>query len=182
MEDIVTNIKKNQFTMKIERVTCIWMFVSAMNIELPEMAKKWSLGLFRPNLPQLGLFHPYFVCKSSFRVISMIKMVIMDQSKPISLILKLILHLLCSIIFFVRWRVKKLSTGGPGGNGGTVLISSWKCNFSIYLDTKVYYLDIQAITTLLCLLLVLYVLVPSIHSFFYVTTYNCSPEKWRFQH
>ena len=52
------------------------------------MAKKWSFGLFRPNLPQLGSFHPYFVCESSFRVISMIKLVILDQSKPISLILK----------------------------------------------------------------------------------------------
>ena len=50
-----------------------------------------------------------------------------------------------------------------GENGGTILIRSWKCNFSIYLDT-------QAITTLLCLLLVLYVLFPSIHSFFYLTT------------
>ena len=38
--------------------------------------------------------------------------------------------------------------------GGTVLISSWKCNYSIYLDIQVYYLDIQAISTLLCLLLV----------------------------
>ena len=56
------------------------------------------------------------------------------------------------------------------GNGGIVQIASWKCNFGIYLDTEVYYLDIQAITTLLCLLLVLYVLVPSIYSFFYLTT------------
>ena len=73
-------------------------------------------------------------------------------------------HLLCSIIYFVRSRAKKLSTGGGcWGNGGTVLISSWKCNFSIYLD-------IQAITTLLCHLLVHYVLVPSIPSTFYVTT------------
>ena len=62
------------------------MFVYAMNFELPEMAKNLSFGLFRPNLPQLGLFHSYFVCKSSFRVISMIKIVIWDQSKPISLI------------------------------------------------------------------------------------------------
>ena len=60
--------------------------------------------------------------------------------------------------------------GGPGGNGGSILNSSWKCNYSIYLDIWVYYLDIQAITTLLCLLLVLYVLFPSIHSFFYLTT------------
>ena len=37
--------------------------------------------------------------------------------------------------------------GGEGvgeGNGGTVLISSWECNYSIYLD-------IQAIANLLCL-------------------------------
>ena len=56
-------------------------------------------------------------------------------------------------------------------NGRTVLISSWKSNFSIYLDIQVYYLDIEAITTLLCLLLVLYVLAPSSYSFnVYVTT------------
>ena len=48
-------------------------------------------------------------------------------------------------------------------------------------------MDIQAITTLLCLLLVLRVLFPSIHSFFYLTDVSCplyswhrSPEKWRF--
>ena len=89
IEDIVTSIKKNQFTMKIDHATCIWMFVYVMNFELPEMAKKWSFGLFRPNLPELGLFHPYFLCKSSFRVISMIKMLILDQSKTISLYLKI---------------------------------------------------------------------------------------------
>ena len=74
--------------MKIEPVTYIWMFVYAMNFELPKIAKKWSFGLFRLNLPQLGLFHLYFVTKTSLRVISIIKMVILDQSKPISLILK----------------------------------------------------------------------------------------------
>ena len=123
--------------MKIEPMTYIWMFVFAINFELPEIAKKWSFGLFRPNLPQLGLFHSYFVCKNSFRVIWMIKMVILDQSKPISLYLKIknskiqncklyIIYkngnktsiqpilksnstFLCLIIFFVRWRVKKLS-------------------------------------------------------------------------
>ena len=51
--------------------------------------------------------------------------------------------------------VKKLSTGGAWGNMGTVQIASWKCNFGIYLDIQVYYLDIQEITALLCLLLVL---------------------------
>ena len=67
--------------------------------------------------------------------------------------------------------IQKLSTGGRAQvNGRTILISSWKCNFSIYLDIHVYYLDIQAITTLLCLLLILYVLFPSIHLFFYPTT------------
>ena len=122
-----------------------------MNFELPEMAKNWSFGLFRPNLPLFGLFHPYFVWKSSFRVISMIQMVILDQSKPILLIFgkkkfyiarllfvkteirqvynpfyNRILHLLCSIIFFGRWRVKKLSTGGgPGACLEKVLISAW---------------------------------------------------------
>ena len=60
--------------------------------------------------------------------------------------------------------------GGAWGEWGTVLISSWKSNFSIYLDIQVYYLDIQAITTLLCRLLVLYVLAPSIHPMFYITT------------
>ena len=40
-------------------------------------------------------------------------------------------------------------------SGGTVLIFSWKYNYSIYLDIQVYYLDIQAISTLLSLLLVL---------------------------
>ena len=38
------------------------------------------------------------------------------------------------------------------------------------MGIQVYYLDIQAITTLLCLLLVLYMLIPSIRSFFYLTT------------
>ena len=74
--------------MKIEPLTYIWMFVYTMNFQLPAMAKKWSLGLFRPYLPQLGLFHLYFGSETSLRVISMIKMVILDQSKPISLILK----------------------------------------------------------------------------------------------
>ena len=60
------------------------------------------------------------------------------------------------------------------GPGGTVQISSWKCNFSIYLD-------IQAITTLLCLLSVLYVLIQSIHLFFYsFYSFIFSPEKWHF--
>ena len=54
--------------------------------------------------------------------------------------------------------------------GGTVLISSSKCDFSIYLDAQVYYLDIQAISTHLYLLLVLDVLVLSIDSFFYNKT------------
>ena len=58
---------------------------------------------------------------------------------------------------------KKFINPGGGGAGGIIQIASWKCNFSIYLD-------IQAITTPLGLLLVLYVLLPSIYSFFYLTT------------
>ena len=64
----------------------IWMFVFAINFELPEMSKKWTSNFSGPNLPQLGLFHPFFEGKSNFRVISMIKIVILDQTKPISLI------------------------------------------------------------------------------------------------
>ena len=63
-----------------------------------------------------------------------------------------------------------------GGNGGPILISSWKCNFSIYLDIQVYYLDIQAIITLLRLILVLCVV--SFYSFNFLC-YNKSPVKWR---
>ena len=83
------HLNKNQFMMKIEPVTCIWMSVCAMNFWATRNCKKLSFGLFRPNLPQLGLFHPYFVCKCNFREISMIKMVIWDQSKPISLIFEI---------------------------------------------------------------------------------------------
>ena len=56
--------------------------------------------------------------------------------------------------------------------GFTVLISSWKCNYRIYLD-------IQAISTLLCLLLVLDV---QLLIFIYVIGCykNCSPEKLHF--
>ena len=43
---------------------------------------------------------------------------------------------------------KVIHLEGACGNGGTFQIGSWKCNLGIYLD-------IQAITTLLCLLLVL---------------------------
>ena len=74
--------------MKIEPVTCIWMFVCVINFWAARNGKIWSFGLFRPNLRELGLFHPYFVCKYSFREISMIKIVISDQSKLISLYLK----------------------------------------------------------------------------------------------
>ena len=189
--------------MKIEPVTCVWMFVCAMNFWAARNGKKLNFGLFRPNLRELGLFHPYFVCKYSFREISMIKIVILDQSKPISLILKIekikikkskicklnvyyiihtngnktsiqpilyrILHLLCSIRFFVRWISKSYphwEGGLPRVNEEAVLISSWKCNYIIYLD-------IQAISTLLCFLLI---------PFFYNTCYkNCSPEKLRFR-
>ena len=45
--------------------------------------------------------------------------------------------------------------GGAGENDGPVLILPWRCNFSIYLDIQVYYLDIKAITTFLWLILVL---------------------------
>ena len=139
-----------------------------------------------PNLPQLWLFHQYFVCKSSFRVISMLKMVILDQSKPIYLIfeekkikISKIQNLYKARLLFIKngyktsiqpilksnstsfmfnkniCEVKGKKVIHCWWNGGPVLISSWRCNFSIYLDIQVYYLDIQAITTLLCLILLL---------------------------
>ena len=43
---------------------------------------------------------------------------------------------------------KVIHCWGLGGMGGTVLITSWKCNFNIYLDIQLYYFDIEAITTL----------------------------------
>ena len=73
--------------MKIEPVTCIWMFGYAMNFELPEMARKWSFRLFTPNLPS-ELFHSYFVCKVALEWFQWQKIVILDQNKPKSQILK----------------------------------------------------------------------------------------------
>ena len=88
--DIVMSIsKKNQFPMKIEPVTCIWMFVCMMNFWAARNGKKWNFGLFRPNLREFGLFHPYIEGKWSFTEISMIKIVILDQSKPISQMFKI---------------------------------------------------------------------------------------------
>ena len=60
------------------------------------------------------------------------------------------------------------------GNGGTVQIASWKCNFSIYLYIQEYYLDIQAIMTSIGSLCV-----GSIYSLLFLP-YNRSPEKWCF--
>ena len=69
-----------------------------------------------------------------------------------------------------------------GEAGGTVLITSWKCNFSIYLDIQVYYLDIQAITTLytLCWLFLTYLCVASFYlPFLYLTTTLLKSEIFR---
>ena len=50
---------------------------------------------------------------------------------------------------FCKMKGKKVIHWGVAvGNEGTVLITSWKYNFSIYLDIQVYDLDIQEITTL----------------------------------
>ena len=54
--------------------------------------QKWQknevLDFSGPTCMSYGYFIQYFVCKCSFKEISMIKMVILDKSKPISLILK----------------------------------------------------------------------------------------------
>ena len=84
------------------------MFVYAMNLELSEMAKK-KFCTFEAK-PASGLFHTYFLCKSSFRVISMIKMVILHQSKPMSLYLKIkklkILKFVNSMFIIHKYRNK----------------------------------------------------------------------------
>ena len=101
-------------------------------------------------------------------------MVILPQSKPISLIFEKKIHnfknpkfghstfiihknenktsmqpilksnstsFMFNNIFCEMKGKKVIHWGGIGGNGGTVVIASWKCNLGIYLD-------IQAITTL----------------------------------
>ena len=73
------------------------MFVCAMNFELPEMAKKLHFLVFMPNVHELGIFHPYFVCKWSFREILMLIMVILNQNKPIWLILKIQKSVICKL-------------------------------------------------------------------------------------
>ena len=55
--------------------------------ELPKMAKN-EVSDFSPNLSQLGLFYPYFVCKCSFIEIPIIIIIILKQNKQIWLILK----------------------------------------------------------------------------------------------
>ena len=65
-------------------------------------------------------------------------------------------NIFCEIDIFCEINIKKVIPRVVfWGNGGTVLISFWKCNYSIFLDIQVYNLDIQAISTLLCFLLVL---------------------------
>ena len=93
------HFKKNQFKMKIEPVTCIWMFVCAMNFWAARNGKNFNFWLFRTNLCELGLFHLYFVCKCSSREISMIKKFFLNQSKSISLILKIKLKIQKSEIY-----------------------------------------------------------------------------------
>ena len=139
-----------------------WIF------ELPEIAKNEILDFSGPTCVSYGYFIHYFICKCSFREISMIKMAILEQSKPISLILKIKNSKIINYIFIIHKKINKTSIQPilksnstsfmfnkkfcemkgkkvihlAWGNGGTVQIASWKCNFGIYLD-------IQAITTLL---------------------------------
>ena len=83
---------------------------------------------------------------------------------------------------FCEMKDKKVIHCGALGNGGTVLITSWKCNFSIYLDIQEYYLDIQEITRLyafywlfMFLLLILFIHFSTLQQY-------CSLEKCRFGH
>ena len=53
------------------------------------MSKKEIFDFSGPTCVGYGYFIQYFVCKCSFREISMIKIVILDQSKSILQILKI---------------------------------------------------------------------------------------------
>ena len=71
IEDIVMSILKKSIydenwahDMYLNVCVCVMNFWAARN------GKKLNFELFRPNLPQFGLFHPYFVCKCSFKEIS----------------------------------------------------------------------------------------------------------------
>ena len=78
-------------TMYVTKIECS----ARMNFRAARNGKKLSFWLFRPNLQELVLFHPYFVRKCRFREISMIKIVILDKSKPISLFMVLSLDRMC---------------------------------------------------------------------------------------
>ena len=109
--------------------------------------KRLSFWLFRKNLRKLVLFHSYFVCKCSFIEITILIIIIFENSKiqnfKIARLLfikteiiqvynpfqKQILQILCSIIIIVRWILKKLPKRDGRGKRGTVLIFSWNCNY-----------------------------------------------------
>ena len=61
------------------------MLVFAMNFELPE-DQKVKFWTFQAQPASVMVISSIFVSKSCFRIISMIKMLIWDQSKAISLI------------------------------------------------------------------------------------------------
>ena len=106
------HFKKNQITMKIEPVTSIWMFVCAMNFWAARKGKKMKFWTFQAQPTRVGVFHAYFVCKCSFREISMIKIAILDQSKPISLILKIknskIRNLYIARLLFIKTEIRRV--------------------------------------------------------------------------
>ena len=102
-----------------------------------------------------------FVCMMNFELVKIAKGEVLEFSGPTC-----ISKGYSSSILYVNVVLEKFQ--------GTVLITSWKCNFSIFLDIQVYYLDIQAITTLyafywlfMCCFLLFVIFLP----------YNHSPEK-----
>ena len=71
--------------------------------------------------------------------------------------------LFANLYVLLTWGPHMVYMGTPYIFDIYMIRCGWLGNFGIYLDIQVYYLDIQTLTTLLCLLLVRYVLVPSIH-------------------
>ena len=85
------------------------MIVCAMNFGAARNGKKLSLGLFRPNLPQLGFL---FACICSFRQISTMKIVIFDQNKQVLLILKIKKSEISKLHVYYpsKWKLDKYTT------------------------------------------------------------------------
>ena len=90
IEDIVTSISKKKSIHDANWASDKYLSVSVCDkFWAARNGKKVKFGTFQAQPTSVRVISYIFVCKKFFRVISMIKMVILDQSKPISLYLKI---------------------------------------------------------------------------------------------